>query len=281
LTPGPEIIVDPSSNNRIEVLDFTHSEGRSAEPMIDVAPGPLAFKISNESPERIMAIVLEFSAAELPALMDAPSGVRLGNFLSGARLLATQTFLDLFPTETVMSAGGLAVKRVALLFTDIQGATALYERMGDMKAFGLVRQHFGVLREVIAAHRGALVKTIGDAVMASFHDPPDAVRAALDMRDQIRRFNDSAGEDLIALKIGAHAGPCIAVTLNERLDYFGQAVNLAARAQETASANEVCVTDSLYRLVEADESLVGLRKEARAVQFKGIDREVVVRVLGC
>jgi class 3 adenylate cyclase len=170
---------------------------------------------------------------------------------------------------------------VALLFTDIQGATALYERMGDMKAFGLVRQHFGVLREVIAAHRGALVKTIGDAVMASFHDPPDAVRAALDMRDQIRRFNDSAGEDLIALKIGAHAGPCIAVTLNERLDYFGQAVNLAARAQETASANEVCVTDSLYRLVEADESLVGLRKEARAVQFKGIDREVVVRVLGC
>jgi class 3 adenylate cyclase len=105
-----------------------------------------------------------------------------------------------------MSAGGLAIKRVAILFTDIKGSTALYDRIGDMKAFNLVRQHFGVLRDVIAANHGALVKTIGDAVIARFHEPLDAIRAAQDMRAQIKRFNDSAGEELITLKIGATPG---------------------------------------------------------------------------
>jgi class 3 adenylate cyclase len=104
------------------------------------------------------------------------------------------------------------------LFTDIKGSTALYDRVGDLKAFTLVRQHFGVLRDVVAANQGALVKTIGDAVMAGFHDPLNAVRAALQMLAEIRRFNDAAGTELIGLKIGAHVGPCLAVTLNERLD---------------------------------------------------------------
>jgi len=108
-----------------------------------------------------------------------------------------------------------------------------------MKAFNVVRQHFGVLRDVIAADHGALVKTIGDAVMASFHEPLDAIRAALDMLAQFRRFNESAGEELIMLKIGAHVGPCLAVTLNERLDYFGQTGNLAARVQGLAAENEI------------------------------------------
>ena len=118
-----------------------------------------------------------------------------------------------------MSAGGLAVKRMALLFTDIKGSTALYDRIGDMKAFNLVRQHFGVLRDVIAANNGALVKTIGDAVMASFHEPLNAISAALDMLAQIRRFNDSAGEELITLKIGARFWlmPCGDVERTARL----------------------------------------------------------------
>ncbi|MBR0933044.1 adenylate/guanylate cyclase domain-containing protein [Bradyrhizobium jicamae] len=59
----------------------------------------------------------------------------------------------------------------------------------------------------------------------------NAIRAALNILAQIRRFNDGAGEQLIMLRIGAHVGPCLAVTLNERLDYFGQSVNLASRLQ--------------------------------------------------
>ena len=178
-----------------------------------------------------------------------------------------------------MSAGGLAVKRVALLFTDIKGSTALYDRIGDMKAFNLVRQHFGVLRDVIAANNGALVKTIGDAVMASFHEPLNAIRAALDMLAQIRRFNDSAGEELITLKIGAHVGQCLAVTLNERLDYFGQTVNLAARVQGLAAENEIYLSDEMYSLPGAADLLAAMQSNAQTVHVKGIAREIAVHAL--
>ena len=128
--------------------------------------------------------------------------VTMKSFLSGAELLSNQTFRELFSTETIAAGEGLAVKRLALLFTDLQGSTALYERIGDMKAYELVRLHFGYLRERIARNSGALVKTIGDAVMASFVDPLDALRAALDMQARIKRFNADAGSDLIRLKVG-------------------------------------------------------------------------------
>ena len=179
--------------------------------------------------------------------------VRMELFLSGAELLSKQTFLDLFDTETIVAGEGLAVRRLALLFTDVQSSTALYERIGDMKAFDLVRMHFGYLRECIARNSGALVKTIGDAVMASFVYLLDALRAALDMRAQIAQFNAEAGGDLIGVKIGLHAGACLAVTLNDRLDYFGQTVNIAARVQALAAADEIVVTDDVLSLTGARE----------------------------
>jgi class 3 adenylate cyclase len=276
---GPELIVDPSSDNRVERIDITQRDGRPAEKRQTVAPGSLTYNLTNGSPDRIIATAISLTAAELTALSKTTPGFKLGGFLSGSRLLSTQTFLDLFPSETVMSAGGLAVKRVAVLFTDIKGSTALYDRIGDMKAFNLVRQHFGVLRDVISANHGALVKTIGDAVMASFHEPLNAVRAALDMLAQIRRFNDSAGEELIRLKIGAHVGQCLAVTLNERLDYFGQTVNLAARVQGLAAENEIYLSDEMYRLPGAADLLAAMQCDAQTVHVNGIEREIAVNAL--
>jgi class 3 adenylate cyclase len=274
---GPELVVDPSSDNRLERIDITHRDRRPAEPMQTVAPGSLIYNLTNASPARVIAFALGISEAELAAYKETPSGFRLGGFLSGSRLLSTQTFRDLFPSETVMSAGGLAVKRLALLFTDIKGSTALYDRIGDLKAFNLVRQHFGVLRDVIAANQGALVKTIGDAVMASFYEPLSAIRAALDMLAQIGHFNDSAGEELITLKIGAHVGPCLAVTLNGRLDYFGQTVNLAARVQ--GLENEICLSNEMYSLTCAHELLAAMQSNVQTVHVKGIAREIAVHTL--
>jgi class 3 adenylate cyclase len=276
---GPEFIVDPSSDNRVERIDITHRDGRPGEKMQTVAPGSLTYNLTNDSPARIIATAIGITAAERKSYSETAPGFKLGGFLSGSRLLSTQTFLDLFPSETVMSAGGLAVKRVAVLFTDIKGSTALYDRIGDMKAFNVVRQHFGVLRDVIAANHGALVKTIGDAVMASFHEPLDAIGAALEMLAQIRRFNDSAGEELITLKIGAHVGPCLAVTLNERLDYFGRTVNLAARVQGLAAENEIYLSDEMYRLPGAADLLAAMQCEAQTVHVKGIQREIAVHAL--
>ena len=192
------------------------------------------------------------------------------------QLLSNQTFRDLFATETIALGRGSCRKRLALLFTDLQGSTALYDRIGDLKAFELVRQHFGVLRECIARNSGAFVKTIGDAVMACFVDPVDALRAALDMRARIARFNADAGNDLIILKVGVHAGACLAVTLNDRLDYFGQTVNIAARVQALAGANEIVVTNHVVTLPGAAELVTGLRTTSRDVELKGVAERVRV-----
>jgi class 3 adenylate cyclase len=205
--------------------------------------------------------------------------VIMAPFLSGAELLSNQTFLDLFASETIVAGEGMAVRRLALLFTDLQGSTALYERIGDMKAFDLVRQHFDYLRESITGNSGALVKTIGDAVMASFIDPLDALRAALEMRTRIAEFNQAAGGDLIALKIGLHAGACLAVTLNDRLDYFGQTVNIAARVQSLAGANEIVLTDDVLSVPGSTELLTDLAIEEGTVELKGVAGEVTVHRL--
>ena len=123
--------------------------------------------------------------------------------------------------------GGLEFKGSTLLFTDLKGSTVLYERLGDLRAYELVRQHFAVLRSIAAAAGGSIVKTIGDAVMASFADPLAAMHAVTRMHQAIEQL----GEGELHLKIGVHSGSCIAVELNDRLDYFGRTVNIAARVQ--------------------------------------------------
>ena len=101
----------------------------------------------------------------------------------------------------------------------------------------------------------------------------------VDLLALARDWGKAAGEELITLKIGAHVGPCIAVTLNERLDYFGQTVNLAARAQGVAAASEICLTDAIYNLTGATDLVAAMRRDVKTVQVKGIDREIVVHVL--
>jgi class 3 adenylate cyclase len=253
-------------------LALVHTDARDPGRELEASPGPVTCSITNATSMRYRASALGVGDSEAH-LFD----VRLTDFLSGSRLLATQAFRDLFPSETVMGGGRLAISQVALLFTDIKGSTALYDRVGDVRAFDLVRQHFGILRDVITANSGALVKTIGDAVMASFEDPLDAVRAARDMLVQIEKFNASAGEELIRLKIGAHAGRCLAVTLNERLDYFGQAVNKAARVQALADANQIYLTSELYGLPGAESVLEGLEHDETQARVKGIGGEMSVR----
>jgi class 3 adenylate cyclase len=128
----------------------------------------------------------------------------------------------------------LKITSLTFLFTDLKGSTELYERVGDLAAFDLVRAHFRVLDEIVAAEAGAVVKTIGDAVMAAFPTPDRAISAALRMREAMRELHTGRhGEDLL-LKIGIDQGPCLAVLLNDRQDYFGQTVNIAARVQALA-----------------------------------------------
>lgn len=261
LTNGPALIVSGARTDTVRSFAFEYTGVRSKGFRAEVTPGPVEIAFTNATAERYALLI-----TMLPDHYD----VTMRPFLSGAEVLSSQAFLDLFAEETIVAGEGLVVRHLALLFTDVQGSTALYERIGDLKAFDLVRLHFGHLREVITANSGALVKTIGDAVMASFVDPLDAFRAALEMRTRIGRFNRESGADLIAIKIGLHAGACLAVTLNDRLDYFGQTVNIAARVQGLAGPDEILVTDDLLGHPGALELLSGLATDTSDVELKGV-----------
>src|SRR5262249_54058128 len=148
--------------------------------------------------------------------------------LTADRVAALQAFRDLFSDEVLRPGDEVAIRRVTLLFSDLKGSTALYEAMGDAAAYHLVREHFAYLAEIVREHEGGIVKTIGDAVMAAFHDPLRGLQAAIAMQRRVAGFNARSRAPIV-LKLGLHDGPCIAVTLNDRLDYFGGTVNLAAR----------------------------------------------------
>ncbi len=176
----------------------------------------------------------------------------------------------------------LRVARVALLFSDLTDSTALYSRVGDAKAFRVVHEHFELLFGIIAEHRGTLVKTIGDAVMAAFAEERDAVAAAIEMLERFPAFRRNLPEaERTFLKVGVYAGPCYAVTANGILDYFGQTVNLAARLQGAAGAGELVLVEAV-----ADEALqsgwLGRHQplERFDATLKGLDAPVgVTRVL--
>lgn len=184
------------------------------------------------------------------------------------RVVATfPEFLDLFATEAPATGVELTVGHLAILFSDLTGSTALYERLGDARAFALVEEHFVELARVIGRHDGAVVKTMGDAVMATFPGAAAALRAATEMARAHAARHAASG---LQLKLGVHAGPCLAVRANDRLDFFGATVNVAARLQAQAQGGELVVLRELADAPSAAPLLDGLPRRAFAAQLKGI-----------
>ena len=146
----------------------------------------------------------------------------------------------------------------------------MYERIGDLNAFSLVQRHFERLLDVTVRNNGAIIKTIGDAIMASFLQPADAVKAALAMRNEIAAFNAEQADRALILKIGIHTGPAIAVTLNDRLDYFGQNVNIAARIQGIAEAGEICLSEDVHGDEEAAALLATMPVQSSKSKLRGM-----------
>lgn len=187
---------------------------------------------------------------------------------SAAYVSTFQEYRDLFGADVLAPGVSVQIGTMAILFTDLKDSTALYGRVGDAPAFGLVRTHFDLLREVVRRQRGAVVKTIGDAVMAAFLDSADALEAALDMHRSIARLQAPDGLPVV-LKIGMHAGPCFAVTMNGILDYFGTTVNLAARIQGLSTGGDVVLERDLASKAGIRERVSGLRREEFEAEMKG------------
>ena len=239
---------------------------------ITLRPGPLRLSLENRTDRRVLP-GLWVAGDKLHDLMG-----RRRPFLTAKRLLTNQVFRDVYGTDTIDVEQRLKITSLTFLFTDLRGSTELYERVGDLAAFDLVRAHFQVLNEIVAAEAGAVVKTIGDAVMATFPTPDRALAAALRMREAMHRLNDGRnGHDLL-LKIGIHEGPCLAVVLNDRQDYFGTTVNIAARVQALADSRAILATGPVVTHERASALLEdgGLKPVPQRRALRGITEELAV-----
>jgi class 3 adenylate cyclase len=258
-----------SAPTRVRV-DYNGQRFTPAVPALP--PGAAVFEITNSGPRRAPLLLINWPP-EIVAMPTKPA-LEFDPYLSGGMLLTRQTFRKLFRSERVDEEEGLGVRQVTFLFTDLKGSTALYERLGDLNAYALVREHFALLDAVAHQHAGAIVKTIGDAVMAAFADPADAVAAALAMQDHIGDLNRSGAGPPLVLKLGVHAGPCIAVTLNDRFDYFGRTVNLAARLLDASQGADVVLSADLAAEPEVAALLEDRRLERGETELRGFARPV-------
>lgn len=241
----------------------------TAEAIGRAAPGASTKVITENASEREVALLFERSAWAADAVL-------------GTVIASMPEFVDLFATEAPAAGVELTVGHIALLFSDLTGSTALYERVGDARAFAIVEDHFRIMEAAISSKGGAIVKTMGDAVMASFPTAREAIAASLAMIVAHDAKYASMG---LGVKIGVHAGPCLAVRANDRLDYFGTTVNVAARLQAQALASEVVITEGIAlqppirALIDAlprrpfEALLKGIKEEQRLV---GIDAAALV-----
>lgn len=184
--------------------------------------------------------------------------------LRPADLFNLQQFRDLFSAEALSSDIELDVGEQTLLFTDIVGSSRFYVQRGDHGAFAAVRRHFVHVFELVQKHEGAVVKTIGDAVMAAFARPSDAVACAI----AIQRVFYPDNETEVRLRISVHQGPCLAVRLDSNIDYFGHTVNLTAKLQAAVEAGQVLATPRVLEDGRVAELLAREKLPRQALKYK-------------
>ena len=293
---GEFCLMGPMSTPHVK-LQVTLDPGESREIAAALAFGPYRLRTLESGPEwdvdwtggGFPALVLTGEAVAAGA--PAPQGrVRIENrsgrtltaivesrawvadALTADRMTALQAFRDLFSDDVLRPGDEVSIGRVTLLFSDLRGSTALYQKIGDATAYHLVRDHFAFMAKTIRDHEGAIVKTIGDAVMAAFARPEAGLAAAVEIQRRVAAFNREHpvgaddGSDAVAIKLGLHQGPCIVVTLNDRLDYFGSTVNLAARLQGQSKGGDLVLSREIAEDPAVAPILAALAAEGIASQ---------------
>jgi adenylate cyclase len=185
---------------------------------------------------------------------------------SAAQVTTMQEFRELFSSEILAPQQQLAVSHIAFLFSDLKGSTQLYEGIGDAAAYSRVNRHFDFIRQAVTHGSGSIIKTMGDGVMCAFHRLDDALATAIRLQAQVTTWCQEQGIDPpLALKVGVHHGPAIAMTANDHLDYFGRTVNLAARVADQGHGSDVVVLREV--LDQADQSLFKGRNDITIQPF--------------
>ena len=234
---------------------------RGSDILLEGASGSDELAIRNESDRPLVFVVEDRNWAQ-----DA---------LTGERVIAMPAFRRLCPEQLLRPGDNAEIGWIAIMFTDLQGSTKLYDALGDATAYNLVRDHFAFLSDRVQRNHGFVVKTVGDAVMAAFSRPDDAVRAALAIQDDVASFNSArrGGKSAtpIVLKLGLHAGSCVAVTTGEVLDYFGSVVNTASRLEHQCRGGEVIISDAVLADPEAREALAGRSVAEGSATLRGLN----------
>jgi len=211
------------------VIDITDDSIHASA--VPLKPGDAHITIQNSSAQRTL-LIFEETAWNLQAA-------------SAALVTALNDFRQLFSSEVLAPGLGIAIRNLTFLFSDLKDSTQIYDTIGDSPAYARVRDHFDIMRSIIGINHGALVKTIGDAVMAVFRSSEDAVEAAIQIQNEFNGGPIAQLNPTLCVKLGLHVGPCIAVNANELLDYFGSTVNIAARVQSESVGGDIVVTEAI------------------------------------
>jgi class 3 adenylate cyclase len=203
------------------------------------------------------------------ALLEGESGaIFLGD--TAAVLTAINQFLgDAEEAEAVAERPPAGAFRT-ILFTDVEGSTALTQRVGDAKAREVLRNHERIVREALRAHGGSEIKHTGDGMMASFPSATWALQCAIAMQRAFAEWKaDAAAQGLppLSVRIGLNAGEPVA----EGEDLFGTAVNVAARVADHAKGGEILVSDVVRQLVAGKGFLFSDRGD---VALRGLEDPV-------
>ena len=194
--------------------------------------------------------------------------------LTAKHVTAMQVFRDVFDEEVLRPGDDVEIDHIAIMFTDLKGSTALYERIGDPKAYALVREHFAILGKAVREHDGAIVKTIGDAIMAVYVNPANGLRCAMQIHEDIEQFNREPGKEPVIIKLGLHCGRCISVTLNSRLDYYGSAANKAARLEAQSTGGDIVLSPEFAADPEVARLLADIPVQEESAVLKGFPEPI-------
>lgn len=201
-----------------------------------------------------------------------------GTYTSASEVINHGAF-HLFHDQVVpQTPNALSISDVVIVFTDIVGSTSMYATLGDGPALELVRNHFEILFSSFAA-KGRVVKTIGDAVMASFSCGKAAIEAVTEAIQEIpRHCTHPETNQPLEIRVGIHHGSAVVVPVNGMNDYFGQTINVAARIEASAGASECLVTAAVLEepgvkeafdmLIEDNPNLEATPK--RSLNLKGV-----------
>jgi class 3 adenylate cyclase len=174
--------------------------------------------------------------------------------LKALQIINRKIFREILGERNLPANNSLGVQHLAVFFSDLKASTAMYQRLGDVQAYEIVRKHFNIVFSTVEKYAGSAVKTIGDGVMSTFLDNASALKSAMECIRSLQTLNDEynlMGDDRLRLKIGLHAGPCIVVTMDHRLDYFGSTVNVASRLSSLAEGDDILFSRDVLAQDEA------------------------------